>query len=326
MSLQIGRLGTLGLAIESTPGTPVGSPTVFIPFTENKIKVMHKPIMDTAAHGSRVDQYGAVKGEQWGEGDVTMYLDSINAGYFAKLATGGEALTQDNANPAIYDHLMVPTVSGNTPLTATLWDYKGVDTQQFAYSVFDTIEVDFKNSGIATIKAKVISQLPTTVTLQNRTTTSGTLYTWANATVQLGATVPLAQIAAATKVTAFKFTYNNAAKANYKSGSNSPDTIDLGSLKATGEFTIFFENTTQRDNFKNLVGQTLLVTFNGASLGAGYTEQLLILFKKVILTSIDYESGLDAFFGLKCNFEAIYDQVQAGWVDITFRNGKTTAY
>src|SRR5437667_163135 len=137
MAEKIARLGQLGLAVEAVPGTPEATPDVFIPFTENTLRGHHEPIMDNSVRGSRVKDYSSVAGKRWGEGDITMYLDSINAGYLLKGAFGLESRTQKNATPPVHDHLITPTVSGNTPTAFTLWDYKGVDTEQYSYVSVD---------------------------------------------------------------------------------------------------------------------------------------------------------------------------------------------
>lgn len=327
MAEKIGRLGYLGLAIEATPGTPESSPDVFIPFTENSLRVHHEPLMDVSARVTRVKNFSSVQGKRWGEGSVTMYLDSLNAGYLLKLAFGLEARTQKNASPPIHDHLFTPTVSGNAVTAATLWDNKGVDTQQFSMAAVDVCELEVTTDGIATLNASIMSKAPSTVSAPSLTTTSGTLYTWKDMAARFGATVQLAQAATATKLTNFKATISNNLSLNYKSGSNSPDTITYGSLEVSGEFTLFFESVTDRDAYLNLTKRSMVVTLTGAQLGAGgYSEQLEMVFKTVTLEDIDYETGLDDLFAITCNFVAELDTVQAGFVEATLRNGKATDY
>lgn len=326
MAEKVGRLGYLGLAIEATPGTPEASPDVFIPFTENSLRGHHEPIVDIAARASRVHDYDAVAGKRWGEGSVTMYLDSINAGYLMKMAFGAESRTQLSATPPVHDHLLTPTVSGNTPVTATLWDYKGVDAEQYAYATVDQFELEVTNEGIATLNAAIMAKAPSTVSAPNLTTTSGTLYTWKDMNARFGATVALAEVATATKLTNFKMSGSNGVELTYKSGSNQPDTIVYGSVEVTGEFTLYFENVTDRDAYYNLTKRSMVVTLVGAGLGVGYSEQLKIVLKKLMLEDIDFETGIDDLFAIKCNFRALWDQDQAGFVDMTFRNGKATNY
>lgn len=326
MSEKIGRLGYLGLAIEATPGSAEATPDVFIPFTENSMRGHHEPIMDNASHVSRVMDFGSVVGKKWGEGPVTMYLDSINAGYLMKLAFGAEVRTQKNATPPVHDHLFTPTVSGNNATSATLWDNKGVDTEQYTYGVLDSCEIEITTDGIATINGNFMSKAPATVSAPALTTTSGTLYTWKDMSARFGSTVAVAQAATPTKLTEFKMSIANNTELNYKSGSNQPDTITYGALEITGSFKLFFESVTERDAYYNLTKRSMVVTLTGANLGSGYGEQLEIVIKKMTLEDIDMETGLDDLFAISCNFRAEWDQDQAGYVQATVRNGKATDY
>jgi len=221
---------------------------------------------------------------------------------------------------------MIPTVSGNAVTAATLWDYKGVDTEQYSYVSVDTLELEVTNDGIATITASLMGKAPSTVTAPTLTTTSGTLYTWSNMSAQFGSTVQTALAASATKLTNFKLSLANNLELNYKSGSNQPDSVTYGSCEVTGSYTLFFESATDRDAYYALTKRSMVVTLTGASLGSGYSEQLSITLKKIVLEDIDMETGLDDLFALTCNFRAEWDQDQAGYLDVVLRNGKATDY
>jgi hypothetical protein len=326
MAEKIARLGYLGLAIEATPGTPEATPDVFLPYVENSLRGHHEPIVDISARTSRIKQVGSVAGKRWGEGSVTIYLDSLNSGYLFKLAFGAESRTQKNATPPVHDHLMVPTVSGNAATSATLWDYKGVTTEQYAFAVLDQCEIEVNNEGLATIKGNFMGKAPADVSAPSFATTSGTLYTWKDMNVRFGTTVATAIAATATKLNNFKLSVANNVELNYKSGSNQPDTITYGPLEVKGSYTLFFESVTDRDAYYNLTKRSMVVTLTGASLGSGFSEQLQIVLKKMSLEDIDTDTGLDDLYAITCNFIAELDQDQAGFVEATLRNGKATDY
>lgn len=325
---KVGRQGYLGLAIEAVVGVPQSTPSVFLPFTENKLEGKHTPLADISSRASRVKDYNSVVGKQYGEGDVTIYLDSINVGYLVKMALGQEASNQLNAAPPVYDHLMTPTVSGNVPTTATLWLYQGVDVEQYANAVVDQLDIEVTDSNIATAKVKFMTQFPTTgVTAPVLNTTSGTIFTFKDLTLQFGSTVPVAQLATGIKVTKFLLSIKNSAKMNYKAGSPKPDTIQLGPLEVSGQYVLYFENTTDRQNYYNLVKQTMIFSMTGAQLGAGgYSERVQFVLKKIRLNNKTMETGLENFFAITCDFVAEWDPNQLGIVEGTMRNGKSTTY
>lgn len=327
MSEKITRLGYLGLAIEATSGSAESTPDIFIPFIKNSLMGHHEPLMDISARASRVKNNSSITGKKWGEGTVQMYLDSNNSGYLLKMALGSEARTQKSASPPVHDHLMYPTVSGNGVTSATLWDYKGVDVEQYAYASVDVCEVEINTDGIATISASMMSKFPSSVSAPALTTPSGTIFTWKDTTVQFGDTVQGAEGSSAIKLTNMRFTISNNIELNYRSGSEQPDTITTKSLEVSGSYSLFFENVTDRDRYYNLTKKSMVVTLTGAGLGTGgYTEKLTLVFKKIVLTSASIDTGLDDLFAIKCDFEAEMDQAQAGFVEATLRNGKASDY
>lgn len=326
MAEKIGRLGYLGLAIEATSGSAEASPDIFVPYTENSLRGHHEPLMDISARATRVKDYNSVAGKKWGEGSVAMYLDATNVGYILKMALGTEARTEKNTTPPVHDHLMTPTVSGNAVTSATLWDYKGFDVEQYTYGAVDTCEIEINTDGIATINAGIMAKFPSTVSAPALTTVSGTIFTWKDMNAYFGSTVQAAEAGSATKLTTFRMQIANNLELNYKSGSNQPDTITTGPIEVTGSYSLYFENATDRDRYYNLTKRSLVVTLDGAGLGAGYSEQLKFVLKKVMLEDIDIETGLDDLFALTCNFRAEWDQDQAGFVEATVRNGKATNY
>lgn len=324
---KVGRQGYLGLAIESSPGVAAGSPSVFLPFTENKFEGKMEPLADISSRASRVKEYNSVVGKSYAEGDVTIYLDSINLGYLMKMALGQENDNTLNGSPAVVDHLMTPTVSGNVPTTATVWNYRGVDVEQVVNVVVDQLDIEVTEANIATAKAKLMGKFPSIVTAPTLTTTSGTIFTWKDLSLQFGNTVGAALAATAIKVTKFTATIKNGAKANYKAGSPQPDTIQLGSLEVSGQYVLYFENVTDRNNYYNLVKQTMVFTMTGAQLGAGgYSERVQMVMKKVRLQNKVMETGLENFFAIQCDYVAEWDPNQLGIVECTLRNGKSTTY
>lgn len=326
MSEKIGRLGYLGLAIEATSGSAEATPDIFVPYTENSLRGHHEPLMDISARATRVKDYNSVAGKKWGEGSVAMYLDATNVGYLLKMAFGTEARTEKNTTPPVHDHLMTPTVSGNAVTSATLWDYKGFDVEQYAYASVDTCEIEIGTDGIATINAGMLSKFPTTVSAPTLTTVSGTIFTWKDMSVRFGATVVGAEGSSAVKLNTFKMQVANNLALNYKSGSNQPDTITTGPIEVTGSYSLYFENATDRDRYYNLTKRAIVVTLAGAGLGAGYSEQLKFVLKKVMIEDINIDTGLDDLFAITCNYRAEWDQDQAGYVEATVRNGKADNY
>ena len=322
MALKTGRQGFLGLGIESTPGTPVASTTT-IPFVENSLRGKHEPQKDIAARGSRAQNFTSVTGKQWGEGDISVNVDSLNIGFFLKLATGTEALSTVVASQ-VFDHLFYTTVSGNTPLTATLYNYQGVDTQQFPSMAVDKLHFEVKDD-LMMATATFKGFFPTSGAHTNATV-SGTLLSFNDYQLQLGSSLTTAAAASASAVTDFELDIENNAEVIFESGSSRASRVVWKQLHVAGSFTRFFETVTDRDNYLNLSKQSIIVTASGIALPSSNTEQLKFRLAKCAYLDSEIETGLDDFFAIKTTFEAEVDVLQGLHYDITLRNYRSSVY
>jgi len=331
MALEIGRQGYLGLAVEATSGTPESTPSTFLPFTENSLQDKHEPLMDISSRASRVADFDAVTGKKWGEGDVGIYLDGTQSGYLFKLAFGNEASTLVPPSANVYDHLFYLTTSGNTPKSATLWNFRGdspsLSVRRHAFACVDQLELEVNNEDLATLTASFITGFPATATAPTLTTVSGTVFTWKDMTVQFGANFNAALSATATKLTSFSMQLANNVEAIYRSGNNEPDTFAMGEAQVTGEYSLFLESDAEIDAYRNLDKRCMVVTLTGAGLGNGLTERLRIVIHRMILEDHEPETDLDGFFAINQTFKAIQGSpLNPGYVDITLRNAKTSVY
>jgi hypothetical protein len=322
MALKQGRQGFLGLGIESTPGTPVAATTT-IPFTANTLNGKHEAQKDIAARGSRAQNYTSVIGKQFGEGEVTVNVDTLNIGYLLKLATGNETVNTV-VSSQVFDHLFYTTVSGNTPLTATLYNYQGVDTQKYASMAVDKFDIEVKDS-FMTAKTTFKGFFPTSGAYTN-VTVSGTLLQYNDYQIQVGNSLILAAAAGKQSISDFSMTINNNAELIYESGSAIPTRVFWKQLDIKGSFTKFFENTTERDNYLNMTKQSLILTASGNALPSSNVESLTINLAKLLYTDAPVETGLENFFAIKTSFEAEVDVLQGKQYDITLRNYRSSTY
>lgn len=322
MALKTGRQGYIGLGIESTPGTAVASTTT-IPFITDTIRGKHEMQKDIAARGSRAQNFTSVIGKQWGEGEVTVNVDTLNIGYLLKLAAGNEALSTVVASQ-VFDHLFYTTVSGNTPLTATLYNYQGVDVQKYASMAIDKLDIEVKDS-LMTAKATFKGFFPTTGTHTNATV-SGTLLNFNDYQIQLGSSLTAAAASSKIAISDFSLTINNNAEVIFESGSSTPSRVFWKELTVNGSFTRFFESPTDRDNYYNLNKQSLILTASGMALPSSNIESLTINLAKLAYDDTDISGGLENFFAVKTTFTAEVDVLQGKQYDIVLRNYRSTVY
>lgn len=323
MALKIGRQGYLGLGIESTPGTAVAATTT-IPFIANTIEGKHTVEKDISARASRAQNYNSFIGKRWGEGEVTVNVDTLNFGFIAKLATGTEIVNTISAPNNTYDHLFYTTVSGNTPLTATLYNYQGIDVQQYPSMAVDKMTLEVKDS-LMTAKTLFKGFYPSSGSY-TAATVSGTLLDFNDYTIKLGSSLIVAAAASASPVTDFVLEINNNVEVIHESGSPNATRVFYKQLQVTGSFTRFFEATTDRDNYYNLNKQSLILTASGTGLPGGNVETLTINLAKLVYTDTAIDTGIDGFYAIKTSFEAEVDVVQGKQYDITLRNFRSSSY
>jgi len=321
MALRIGRQGYLGLGIESTPGTAVASTTT-IPFIANTLKGKHEPIKDIAARGSRAQEFTSVVGKQWGEGEVTVNVDTLNVGYFLKLATGTENVNTVSA--PVYDHIFYTTVSGNTPLTATLYNYQGVDVQRYASMAVDKLDFELKDA-LMTVKATFKGFFPNSGS-HTPATVSGTLLSYTSYKIQLGSSLINAAASTAIAISDFSLALNNNAEVIFESGQATPSRVFWKQFTAKGSFTRFFETTTDLDNYYNLNKQSLILTASGTGLPGGYSESLTFNLAKLVYVDSEIATGIENFYAIKTSFDCEVDVLQGKQYDIVLRNYRSTTY
>lgn len=316
--IRIGRLGSLGCAIETSAGTANATAAVYFPYVENSMRGHHEPIEEISSRTSRIMDSDSVLGRRWAEGDVQINLDVVNAGYLLKLATGNELLVTGTPNY----HTFYTTVSGNTPLTATLINSRGsTDIEQYTYAAVDELSLEVSDA-LATLNASFQAQYPTAGASQTVTTTSGTVLAFKDYFIQFGNTLTAAAAAVTTPISEFSLTISNNLEVIHRSGSSDVSAIRSKGVRVEGSYTLFFDSITDRDAYYALQKRSMIVTFSGAA-----NEELRIRIPQFRVNEADISAGLDDFYALTADFVA-EDQVDLGTrlVDFRLGNTKSTTY
>lgn len=317
MAISIGRLGSIGLGIETTPGTGV-SADVFLPYTDNSMRGHHEPIEIISATASRHMDKDSVVGKKWAEGDVAIDLDVVNSGYLWKLVMGNEILETGTPN----SHTFYTTVSGNTPKTATLIYSRGdTDVEQYVFAAIDELSMEISD-GIGTMTASFMSKFPTTGSAQTPTTTSGTVFSFKDLNVRFGSTLTAAAAAGATAINDLSLTISNNIEVIHRSGSADVSTIRTKGMRVTGSYTLFFDSATDKNAYYALNKRAMEITFTGNA-----DEQLRIRIPRFRLTEADISTGLDDFYVVNAEFVA-EDVVDSGvrLIDVRLQNDKGDVY
>lgn len=319
MGIDIGRLGYLGLAIETVAGTPEASPTIYLPFAEvPTLAEKHEVLPVEHGVASRYGDVDSVAGKKWSEGDVVVYADAVGLGYLLKMAFGNELLTTGTPN----SHNFYTTTSGNTPRTATLWVARGAtDVQQIPYACIDELELSVEDD-LAKVKCSVMGMAPDVVAAQSPVTTSGTIFSFANYTAKFAATVPLAEAASVTRPKKLTLSVANGIEPIWGAGQNEPVAFRTKQFKASGDYELYFDSTGDRDRYMALAKQALVVTFTGNA-----NEDLKFRIAKLRLDDWSVDSGLDDFYVAGAKFVCELKSTELpNVIDAILRNDKGTVY
>jgi len=316
MSITIGRLGYMGLGIETNPGEAV-SADVFLPFTEASMRGHHEPLEVISSKTSRLMDTDSVVGKKWSEGDVAVDADVANSGYLWKLALGNEVLTTGTPNY----HEFYITASGNTPKTATLIFGRDTDVEQYVNAAVDELSLEVSD-GIATMSCSFQAKFPTTGAAQTVTTTSGTVFSFKDMSVKFGATLSAASQASATPINEISLNIANNLEVIHRSGDSDVSTIRTKGARVSGSYTVFFDSETDKNAYYNLSKRAMEITFVGNA-----NEELRIRIPEFRLSEDEISTGIDDFFVSSASFIA-EDKVDSGvrLMDARLSNDKGTVY
>jgi hypothetical protein len=257
--INIGRRGSLGMAIEATSGTTT-QVKHFIPYIENNLQGIHEVIADSQAKGVRESQGGSpVEGKKHGEGNISVVMNAKHSPHFFALALGNIEST-DSITP-LYRHT-ITRKADSQPRTATIWRDRVVDKVAFPYSAVDSLELNFADD-VASLNASFMTRNPITGWTETPTIESLELYTFKNAYIELTNNSSTSEL----KVRDFTLNINNNLEMIYAPNSNDVDRIVSKNFEAGGSFTVLFEDETQKNAYQNLTKQALKVVFEGTTTG-----------------------------------------------------------
>lgn len=326
MGIDIGRLGRLYLGIESTPGTPATA-SVILPVREVSLQDKHEPIGVDYGSGKRYTNVSSVVGKRWAEGSILTNLDSVNAGYLLKLALHNEINT--NVATGVYDHNFYPTVSGNTPLTATIYNYRGLtDAERISYATVKKLTLSFSDE-LVEVEADFLGKVPdvTGFTEPSLTVISGTFFSFRDASVKFGNTLTLAEAQSPTPVNSLEISISNDVEPIFGSGQGDLMAVRTKGFTVEGSYEVYFDNVEDRDRFRGLNKKAMIVQFTGIPLGGGYNEFVKLRIARLRINEGEVSTGLDDFYVFAANFVAEVDTSQVPNVfDIIVRNNKSSVY
>ncbi len=159
MSKGIGRLFQLGIAKETSRGTPQSSATYWIPFSELGIEEKDNKIFEEQAYGVIEDSIGSTITKQWAEGSLKAPIGDKHFGLILLAALGSVSSGTHAGESIVYDHTFsVQQGAQHQALTLFLDDPLASADYKHALGVIDSLEITYEPGAYiaynATVRAK----------------------------------------------------------------------------------------------------------------------------------------------------------------------------
>lgn len=234
----------LGLAKETTYGTPAATPTVFVPVVSPKWTPQRAVLTDQGLRGSMGVDYGQQQGLAYEELAYSTfpYLDSLYPHFLAALGTP-DAIT-GSSDPYTHKTALYNGSGTNSaqPPSYTLWYFDAAGKcRQIPGAVSSNLKLDVKADALAGIDAGWMGLPGTWVTPPSNTPTTLPPFPSWNSTITVGGT-------ALTKYSEVALTYKRATEMIPTiTGTQSPFAIFCGPLQVSGDLTAVYQGSTDND-------------------------------------------------------------------------------
>jgi hypothetical protein len=318
MSLSIGRKGWIGVGLQTGFQVPAAI-TDYVDFTVNTLTGITEQNKINNATSNRDMIASSVLGKQYSMGDIEIVADSNKAGYFILGALG--AVQTVSLGSGVFRHTMTRNNS-NTPQYLTITNDRAIDRALYADVTVDQLDIAV-GTDLVTAHAKLVGNFPQTTTSGTKTTTSGNVFNFRNAQFAFGTTISGAQAATALKPHDFKMSIMNNAETVFAHSSSTPRSVNVKGFDASVEFTLYFENTIDRDNYYAQNKQAASMQLTGNGIGGGFSESVVFNFYKTSFESLAIETGIDNYYAEKVKLEIEFDAATQRSMDCVITNTKT---
>lgn len=318
MTLNIGRKGFTGIGLQTGFQVPA-TIADYAEFTVNTLTGMQDQLPVDSATGLRDKVSNTVPGTAWSEGEIDLYADNKNAGYFFVSALG--SVQTFSLGSGVFRHVITRNNS-NQPQYLTLTNDRAIEQELYADVCVDTLTLSV-GLDIVTVKNKLIGNFPQTTASGVKTTTSGNVFNFAGAQFAFGTTISGAQSNTPLKPHDFNLNISNNASAVFGQSMNTPRSINYGDFEATCDFTLYFETLTDRNTYYTQAKQAASFELYGNGIGGGFLESLVANMYKTSVKSFAIDTGIDNYFAEKVTLTLELDASTGRTLDTVITNTKT---
>jgi hypothetical protein len=291
----------LGLAIETTWGTPVTTPKVWVPVKSNKIVDEVKRILDSGRRGNLSKDFESYAGITTGSADLDGDVYPDIEGYILKGLFGQDNVTGSSAP---YTHAF--TLSTAQPPSFTLFDYDGYNERILPGAVIESVDYKFTVEGELSRQVKFLSKA-STVSSQVHTATFGTTPPF------LGWQASL-QIAGApnTRMVGGNIQFKRATKLTFgANNSQQPSKANVGQMEVTGKLDFEIDDYTELNYYLQATKPSVVITFTSGA------DSLTFQLSKCDFEKVDGLDRSQEMVRVSANIRGLYNTTDQGPAQVT---------
>lgn len=302
MTKFAGRLGKLGLAIESSRGTGV-SPTFWVPEASLSFKDVVEEAREEQGMGVLADGDSKYVVMKMGEGEVEAQIYDKALGV---ILTGvlGAAPSSSGSNPYTHQYTLANT---NQHKSLSLYWRDPDRSDLYALGMVDSFEINVEPNGIVDYTVGFKSKVGKDWTAQSSNYTSlGSKFLHRHLSFKVASAVAGLSAATAISLKNLRLTINKNTTFDAVMGTVEPEDILNQQISVEGELELNLEDDTWRDYMLNGTYRAVEIALNNGS-----SSSLTIQLPRVDFSGWEPDYTLNEIAKQKINFKANYDAANA---------------
>ena len=323
------NLQWVGIAKETTYGTAVSAPTVWIPVDSPKYKANITPLKDKNLRGSMASTYQQQQGMRHDELQYKtyFYLDSIYPHFLAMM--GNPDTVMGTGDPYVHKTALYNgsgTNSAQPPSYTLFWADGAGKVQQIPGAIISDLKVSLGADALSSLDITWVGLPGATITPPTNTpSTVKPMPSW-NSTITIGGV-------ASAKYSSIELAFKRATEVIPTiTGTQAPFAIFGGPVDVTGSFTGVFQNATSDTDWTNFLinGQPAMVVQSAPPGETSPAHFLQMQMSQVAYDAVEV-SGTNKWQEVKTTLQAIANSTDAlsgsfSPALVTMQSAVSTAY
>lgn len=299
MSKFVGRRGAVGLAKESSAGTPV-APALWLPYTSINFDARTETVREEESLARIEDTDASHITQKFGEGEIEGELEDTRLGLILTSLIGASPVTT-GGNPYTHTYTLSNT---NTHQSLSIGYQDPDGTQVFPYAVVDNLNINVSQNAVVAYTAGFKSRVGRDwSTLTPSFTSLGSKFLHQHLIFKLAATT--GDLAAASAITLKSLELNISANADFDFGLGTvePEAILNHQFSVEGSITLNKQDSVYKNYMLDGTYRAMEITLSRNS----SSSQLQLQFPRVSFTEWEQNRDLDDIVGQTIQFKGHYD-------------------